>query len=73
MARDWVKIAATLRERFGDWFSIIEANQEFEEPDTTIYDMPLMVVGGPTRRWFYDNQINSPDWAKYPPVILTPD
>lgn len=72
MTRDWVKIAATLRERFGDWFGLIEANQEVEETDTTLYDLPMMTIGGPTRAWFNANDIATPNWAKYPPVILSP-
>ena len=70
-SRDWVKIAAVLRERFGDWFSIIEANQEYEEPDTTIYDLNMVQLSGPTRKRNYEWGINERDWASYPPVIGT--
>jgi len=71
MARDWAKIAAMLRERFGDWFSIIEANQEVEDVDTTLYDLNMVQLSGPTRRRNYEWGISERDWASYPPVIGT--
>jgi hypothetical protein len=71
MARDWVKIAAMLRDRFGDWFSIIEANQVFEEADTTIYDLNMVQLSGPTRKRNYEWGLNERDWASYPPVVGT--
>jgi len=68
--RDWIKEAARFRAIGETWLARI---LDVDGPDVVEeYDLPMMKVGGPTRAVRRLQQIASPSWWRYPPVIGVP-
>lgn len=67
--RDWAKLAQTLATRFGEWFVVLEENDEPSTEEETYFDLSMVALSGPTRWRNYSEDIPETEWLKYPPVI----